>query len=96
MSIFGWDYPPGVTGSEPEIAGYPEWECPTCGGSGEVERTIGGDGYGGRCAGTMDVPCVCSECDGSGTVDYDPQEEPEYDNMAAIDAAYEQGRSGDA
>jgi hypothetical protein len=26
---FGWDYPPGVTGNEPEIAGYPE--CPMCG-----------------------------------------------------------------
>lgn len=27
--VFGWDYPPGVTGNEPEIAGYPE--CPECG-----------------------------------------------------------------
>ena len=25
---FGWDYPPGVTGNEPEIAGYPEGEAP--------------------------------------------------------------------
>jgi hypothetical protein len=26
---FGWDYPPGVTGMEPQIAGWPE--CPKCG-----------------------------------------------------------------
>lgn len=26
---FGWDYPPGVTGMEPEIAGYPP--CKRCG-----------------------------------------------------------------
>jgi hypothetical protein len=26
---FGWDYPPGVTGREPEIAGYPD--CANCG-----------------------------------------------------------------
>lgn len=25
MSVFGWDYPPGVTGNEPEITG--EWPC---------------------------------------------------------------------
>lgn len=27
--MFGWDYPPGVTGMEPEIAGYPN--CAVCG-----------------------------------------------------------------
>ena len=26
---FGWDYPPGVTGNEPEISG--EWPCAGCG-----------------------------------------------------------------
>lgn len=26
---FGWEYPPGVSGSEPQIAGYPP--CPECG-----------------------------------------------------------------
>lgn len=26
---FGWDYPPGVTGLEPQIAGYPN--CANCG-----------------------------------------------------------------
>lgn len=27
--LFGWGYPPGVTGCEPQIAGWPE--CPGCG-----------------------------------------------------------------
>ena len=27
--LFGWDYPPGVTGLEPAIAGYPP--CTRCG-----------------------------------------------------------------
>ena len=26
MAGFGWNYPPGVTGNEPQIAGYPEDE----------------------------------------------------------------------
>jgi hypothetical protein len=25
MGVFGWDYPPGVTGNEPQITG--EWPC---------------------------------------------------------------------
>lgn len=29
MTSFGWDYPPGVTGNEPEIAGYDETESRT-------------------------------------------------------------------
>lgn len=29
MSGFGWDYPPGVTGNEPQITG--EWPCGNCG-----------------------------------------------------------------
>jgi len=28
-SNFGWDYPPGVTGNEPQITG--EWRCANCG-----------------------------------------------------------------
>lgn len=76
MSIFGWDYPPGVTGNEPEIAGWPEWPCPDCDGTGEREKTIGGDDMGyGAAAATMDVPTVCQTCDGTGVVDYDPQED---------------------
>ena len=30
MADFGWSYPPGVTGLEPEIAGSDE-PCPNCG-----------------------------------------------------------------
>lgn len=29
MSIFGWEFPPGVTGREPQITG--EWPCAECG-----------------------------------------------------------------
>ena len=28
LTNFGWDFPPGVSGNEYEIAGYPE--CPQC------------------------------------------------------------------
>ena len=41
MGQFGWDYPPGVTGNEYEIAGadyekeYPG-NCPKCGGEGTM------------------------------------------------------------
>jgi transcription elongation factor Elf1 len=46
---FGWDYPPGVTGNELEIAG-PDWEgiedwsCPNCDWNGKVDVS----GYRGR------------------------------------------------
>ena len=36
--------------------------CKTCNGTGTVERTIGGDGYGGRCAAEADVPTQCPDC----------------------------------
>lgn len=36
--------------------------CETCNGTGEIETTIGGDGYGGRCCGEMDVPTSCPDC----------------------------------
>ena len=32
MPDFGWGYPPGVSGNEPELTG--EWPCYECGGSG--------------------------------------------------------------
>jgi hypothetical protein len=37
---FGWNYPPGVTGNEPEITG--EWPCPKCQGEGgdRAERVV--------------------------------------------------------
>lgn len=40
--------------------------CETCHGEGAVETTIGGDGYGDRCAGLADVPIVCPDCEGTG------------------------------
>ena len=40
MSIFGWSYPPGVTGNEPEIAGY-DGPCDIC-GYGVDECSLGG------------------------------------------------------
>jgi DnaJ-class molecular chaperone len=45
--------------------------CPQCLGHGEYEKTIGGDGYGGRCCGLMDVPVVCDACEGTGKVQAD-------------------------
>lgn len=36
---FGWDYPPGVTGNEPQISG--EWPCDECGGLGYDEDEDG-------------------------------------------------------
>lgn len=36
MSGFGWDYPPGVTGNEPQITG--EWPC-DCGDGCEMVPT---------------------------------------------------------
>jgi hypothetical protein len=41
-------------------------KCETCGGSGEIEISIGGDGFDGRCCGTADVPTICGICDGTG------------------------------
>jgi len=40
--------------------------CPDCDGTGQYEGQIGGDGYGGKCAGVADVPLVCNTCDGAG------------------------------
>ena len=36
--------------------------CERCHGTGEIEREIGGDGHGNRCAGVADVPSPCPEC----------------------------------
>lgn len=49
-SDFGWDYPPGVTGNEPQITG--EWPCEECDGAGPDEDEDGKHG--------------CRHCDGSG------------------------------
>ena len=54
-----------LTGHDPDA-------CDRCMGAGELWRAIGGDGYGDRCAGTMDVPTVCPDCDGTGRQDEAP------------------------
>jgi hypothetical protein len=43
---FGWHYPPGVTGLEPELTG--EWPCEVCGGTGGSRE----DGSCPWCSGT--------------------------------------------
>lgn len=36
-SVFGWSYPPGVTGNEPQIVGYDEeYEADECRGCGRL------------------------------------------------------------
>lgn len=36
--------------------------CEECNGTREVSATIGGDGYGDRCAGEMDIEGPCPYC----------------------------------
>lgn len=54
------NYPPGVTGNEPELTGIPERvDCPHCGGNGVEpyhQETDPEEGAG------------CTLCDGEGTV----------------------------
>jgi len=50
MTNFGWNYPPGVTGFEPQITG--EWPCGECGGRGYDEDEDGKH--------------ACGHCEGSG------------------------------
>lgn len=54
-------------------------KCERCNGTGEGEgeHTIGGDGYGNRCCGTMDVPNVCEICEGTGVVEDDDNQRKE-------------------
>lgn len=58
---FGWSYPPGVTGNEPEIAGYPDndndsdcdheydsfGECRLCDDDSQICCDAGAQGHGG-------------------------------------------------
>lgn len=52
----GSNYPPGVTGNEPEIVGYPT--CAVCGHDAELHVDDDGE------------PCPCQET-GCGCVEYD-------------------------
>ena len=60
-------------------------KCEDCDGTGVVERSVGGDGYGGRCSALADVECECIMCDGTG---YDPITDDEIrelkDEAAAV------------
>lgn len=64
MANFGWNYPPGVTGSEYEIAG-PDYEkelddlCPEC------------DGYLLEQGYRHDRWILCSLCDYQKEIEYD-------------------------
>ena len=70
MTDYGWDYPPGVSESDLDTEEPEEPEtCDECGGTGEVERQIGGDDNGwGAAAALADVPMVCGLCDGTGVL----------------------------
>ncbi len=53
------NYPPGVTGNEPQITG--EWPCPQCGGAGGDFDEDGGHSCW-FCAGTGIAPEEAPEC----------------------------------
>ena len=82
MTDFGWHYPPGVTGNEPEIAGRSEDECEACNGHGWTAQR---DLTGGAPDGIWKTDC--EECDGTGEVEGEVEEE--FDNMAEADAEYD-------
>jgi len=47
----------------PEYTSHRPEECDRCNGRGLISITIGGDGYGDRCCGTMDCDDQpCPEC----------------------------------
>ena len=58
MADFGWNYPPGVTGNEPQITG--EWPCELCDGAGGERDPDGGNHH-----------ATCPRCKGTGI---DPEE----------------------
>jgi len=76
MSGFGWDYPPGVTGNEPQITG--EWPCVNCG------RTLPEEAECPECGEPMvedDHEWTCTACDHTEASDtcpggcYEPNDE---------------------
>lgn len=81
---FGWNYPPGVTGSEPEITG--EWPCPKCGGEGgdREDRT-----KCWFCGGSGIAPEEAPDCPDCGTETEFVQEhveaEPDYERVYCPD-----------
>lgn len=62
-------------------------KCEECDGEGTVGRTIGGDGYGGRCAALADVEVKCDDCGGTG--DLANASDTELRRLAAVHDAVE-------
>lgn len=73
---FGWDYPPGVTGREPQITGYsPPCECGhEYDDHVDTEITYGDDDYGYDSFGSM----VCT-IEGCKCIEYLEAQPPEPD-----------------
>lgn len=65
-------------------------QCDACNGTGIRSTTIGGDGYGGKCCGEMDVEGPCDWCDGTGQIliDEDGPLDLEDQLDRALDAAF--------
>ena len=83
VNRFGWDYPPGVTGMEPQIAGYPP--CYNCGHdagehrqSGTVSEWVLDNSWPDRC---LVAGCACNSYE-----QYPPGPDP--------DEAYDRERDG--
>ena len=67
---FGGEYPPGVTGNEPEIAGWPDEECSDCMGAGHVCEFCGSpydEDISIHC-GDHVVGEECETCNGEGVI----------------------------
>lgn len=74
------NYPPGVTGNEPQIAGYPEIEeeieCPNCG---ETNEVVGFVVSGSKFAYTISFTCPDCEYEWEEDEEYEPEPpEPEW------------------
>ena len=80
MSIFGWSYPPGVTGNEPEIVGY-EGPCDVCGRS--VDDCICPECP--ECGSCGDP--VCYDAHGLIRTDEQVESRAQYDRQQAEEAA---------
>ena len=65
---FGWDYPPGVTGMEPQIVGYPP--CRSCGHDMEEHFESEGECFFDRRSWTN--ACTCQGYD-----QYPPEPDPD-------------------
>lgn len=84
MADFGWSYPPGVTGNEPQITG--EWPCRVCQGAGYDDENEDGKHACSYCRGTgidPEEPPYCLNC---GNIEYDKLWENVYTGETMCDA----------